>query len=619
MEELYCGICKSVPKFPMILQCCLKTICKEHRCSQCPFCNSDVSGSPMQANNILSHYYNSNISLKCDRCEEKNSNISCHNCKASLCIDCSSLMHTKGVFSKHVLSNCSQLMNNVDNLEICLVHKLPLKYFCAKDWQALCRRCKENHNTHTPLPIETIVADYITEISNKQEGLLKFIKDTRKDLFKCKDNIQGLKQNYENCRDNILNGFKSLKQFIQWKEEELTGEIDCLYKRKKLEIEYFVDSLTKNEKKLEQCLDFIDIAKKLPPNTILSQIKYINHIIDLGLDIENIPITLTKPDFLSKIDLSGCQCAIENLSLIDDTFSINNSISNINSTPSGVSSFTKSPQVRLKTVSEKSITPVKSRSNSRESNLIDQSIETNPLEIRTFKKKFQSSTAIQVSWNHPVKPVPGLVYCLEYGVGTKLNNVEQFRQVYKGTAHTCIITDLLPKTSYRFRVAPMLGDTKGDWGEIITITTYDYQKIDTSSFGAHASIITRAQEKYIQFDKPGIIFGCNTYTFGKYSWDIKILSNSLYSSEGNYIRVGVSGIKSKVVHGVDVECQSGRGSVKIKVIIDIESGTLTVLTSLNSQPENVYSFPEGPVVPAIQYKPSKSSTAPVRMSIDFDV
>ena len=46
---------------------------------------------------------------------------------------------------------------------------------------------------------------------------------------------------------------------------------------------------------------------------------------------------------------------------------------------------------------------------------------------------------------------------LQYGIGVKVGGVEQFRQIYKGKAHKCIITDLMPRTSYRFRVAPIVG------------------------------------------------------------------------------------------------------------------------------------------------------------------
>lgn len=100
-------------------------------------------------------------------------------------------------------------------------------------------------------------------------------------------------------------------------------------------------------------------------------------------------------------------------------------------------------------------------------NYIAQDTEENLLEPRFFIKKLASSNSIQVSWTHPVKAHPDLIYCLEYGVGIKISNVEQFRQVYRGPAHTCIITDLLPKTAYRFRVAPVLEGDFGPWGEVI--------------------------------------------------------------------------------------------------------------------------------------------------------
>jgi len=41
---------------------------------------------------------------------------------------------------------------------------------------------------------------------------------------------------------------------------------------------------------------------------------------------------------------------------------------------------------------------------------------------------------------------------LEYGIGVKIEGVEQFRLIYKGKAHKCIITDLMPRTTFRLRV-----------------------------------------------------------------------------------------------------------------------------------------------------------------------
>ncbi len=75
-----------------------------------------------------------------------------------------------------------------------------------------------------------------------------------------------------------------------------------------------------------------------------------------------------------------------------------------------------------------------------------------------------------MSWTHPKGVnIEGLKYILEYGVGIKVNNIEQFRQIYKGKAFKCIVTDLIPKTNYRFRVAPLIyKDSKeeiGEWSE----------------------------------------------------------------------------------------------------------------------------------------------------------
>ena len=61
-----------------------------------------------------------------------------------------------------------------------------------------------------------------------------------------------------------------------------------------------------------------------------------------------------------------------------------------------------------------------------------------------------------MGWNHPSKLESSLrkilSYELHYGIGVRVNGLEQFRKIYSGRAHKCIITDLIPKTNYRFRV-----------------------------------------------------------------------------------------------------------------------------------------------------------------------
>lgn len=516
-------------------------------------------------------------------------------------------------------------MNNVDGLEICTVHKLPLKFFCTKDWTGLCRRCKDSHNTHSPVAIEEVFNSKINEILLKTENFERLLTQTKALKAKCRDGLDELINAFDLSKNSILNKFRVLKQVVQWKEEELLREIEASYNRKKIELELLLDPVQKNEEKLSQVLEFSQIVKDLNPNAVLSQIKFVEHVLAQASDIDLPQVSVPKPNFPIKFDLQPLISQVESLSLSDDALALNNLITNYNSTPSSAKSsnpmklITKSPSLRSKNPVEKPVTPIKSRSNSRESNYPLQNLDENPLETRYFLKKLQSSTAIQVSWTHPSKPVQGLNYCLEYGVGTKLNNVEQFRQVYKGTAHTCIITDLLPKTSYRFRVAAVLAEGKGEWSEVITVTTFDMQKIDQNSFAAHANVVCRAQEKYIQFDKPGVILACNAYSFGKYVWEIKVFNNALYPAEGNSLRVGVCGCKSKVVHGLDIDYQSSRGPVKLKLMLDMENKTIYISNSLTNQTESIYSLPEGPLTPAIQYKPSKSSTAPIRISADFEL
>ena len=99
-------------------------------------------------------------------------------------------------------------------------------------------------------------------------------------------------------------------------------------------------------------------------------------------------------------------------------------------------------------------------------------INRDPLHSRLFTSITQTSTSIQVAWSHPqnfqkllhsknddgsfVIQKQHIQYVLEYGIGVKVDEQEQFRQIYKGKAHKCIITDLMPRTIFRLRVAATL-------------------------------------------------------------------------------------------------------------------------------------------------------------------
>lgn len=125
-------------------------------------------------------------------------------------------------------------------------------------------------------------------------------------------------------------------------------------------------------------------------------------------------------------------------------------------------------------------------------------IQENPLRKRVFLHIAQTSSSVQVAWSHSSKTKSDkrIHYVLEYGVGIKMNGEEQFRMIYNGRAHKCIITDLMPRTSYRFKVIPCKLDENnkevlGECSDIKQINTYDNQDIHPNSLGHHANIIMK--------------------------------------------------------------------------------------------------------------------------------
>jgi len=137
----------------------------------------------------------------------------------------------------------------------------------------------------------------------------------------------------------------------------------------------------------------------------------------------------------------------------------------------------------------------------------------------------------------------------------KVQGLEQFRQVYQGKAHSCIITDLNPRTNYRIRVAagiPSVDNPRelaevGEWSEIISVTTLDNQRIsewtideesvspfympDSASFTENSFISSytnlnlpsnspsKSNDNY-QFHKPAFVYGHHEWTFGKHFFQI---------------------------------------------------------------------------------------------------
>ena len=182
-----------------------------------------------------------------------------------------------------------------------------------------------------------------------------------------------------------------------------------------------------------------------------------------------------------------------------------------------------------------------------------------------------------------------------------------------------MITDLLPKTTYRFRVCPVdENNMQGQWSEILSVQTSDAQSIDENSLKNTASIVKRGDEKWIQCERAGVIQASYPYTFGKHNWEVKVLCNSFYSNEEStgWIKIGVSSYKNKQIVGF-VHNYFTCKSIKINVYLDMDAQTLRFKTSENQEIEEII-IGEGPQMPSFQYRPSKNSRNNVKIMVKFD-
>lgn len=256
-----------------------------------------------------------------------------------------------------------------------------------------------------------------------------------------------------------------------------------------------------------------------------------------------------------------------------------------------------------------------------------------------------------MAWTHVFEQT-NILYQLDYGIGAKVQGVEQFRMVFKGYGHTCMIYDLMPKyslislqnlifhrTTYRFRVRPVLSktnsggpsspskdreETYGEWSNIINITTRDCQKLDPATFGGHAKMITKAGKNYIEFDKPGMVTTQDPYVYGKTTWEIELKQHSAHQmtdDSNSFIKVGVTNKSGKTyqIFGSLVNYGLLEDSTTIKVILDLDSRSLTVYSSTNPYGETTSNLPEGPLYPAFQNKTNKNSNFSLCLFIKFDL
>jgi hypothetical protein len=124
----------------------------------------------------------------------------------------------------------------------------------------------------------------------------------------------------------------------------------------------------------------------------------------------------------------------------------------------------------------------------------------------------------------------------------------------------------------------------------------------------------------VQFDKPGIVLAQYPYSFGKYTWEVKVLSSSLFMSSDSQsvLKIGVAPVKSRHVWGYCLPYTSFRGCVKIKVVLDCEQRTLVCYSPNIPSGEATVTLPEGPLYPAFHNKPASNSTTSVKFMVSFD-
>jgi len=212
-------------------------------------------------------------------------------------------------------------------------------------------------------------------------------------------------------------------------------------------------------------------------------------------------------------------------------------------------------------------------------------VEKNPLMKRKFLKVFQTANSIFVSWAHSIEETK-IVYQLDYGIGAKVQNHEQFRTAFKGNASFFVITGLAPRTKYRVRVCPIYpkeeeltkrtsnspnpsshsnsvsprgravnnNEVCGQWSDIVTVLTKDIQTIDPHPFGvpcATVSTIGNGKETIVDFEKAGRVVAKNEYEFGKTSWEIKIKRQSAHQApvdSYSFIKIGVTNKAGKTAN-----------------------------------------------------------------------
>jgi B-box zinc finger len=601
MDEIECAVCSHPQTTPCILPCCHNSVCNSHISEFCPVCNIPINPEEVIENWLLISLIKNPESFPCERCENGSSYYYCQECRIILCQSCYSEVH-KGKYSLHnysALSTCSY------EEKVCKTHNLSIEYFCIEEWKGLCLGCFDMHEDHPVLNIHEAATQTLYEVKSKRIQLKKIQEQVKYEIEELEITKNEIQRKYNDMVEITKDTFSQLKRLLEFKESETLSCIDSVKEKKICDIDMIKVTLSKKCKRLANVMSMIDISNELPDSVMMESMKYLTSLIQGSIDsyestLSTFNTTFPYPDF--KILFQSFDKFSYNETEIQSSRSNNMTPMRYhkksNATSSYSSRYSSPMHFRLSTPTMPFALP------------------EDTLDQRKFVSKQQTSHSIKLSWNHCTSPV---TYILEYGIGSKTSGVEQFRQVYHGPSYNCLITDLLPKTTYRFRVCPIdENDIKGDWSDIISVTTLDLQSLDESTFKNTGIVVKRGDEKWIQFERAGMIQAAYPFPFGKHTWEVKVLYNSFYSNEDSsgWLKIGVSSSKNKQIIGF-VHNYSASKAAKINVFLDVDNSVIKFKSSENQEPE-IFNLTEGPQIPSFQYKPSKNSRNNVKILVKFD-
>jgi len=496
-----------------------------------------------------------------------------------------------GAYAKHPVCSLA---------EKCPKHQLPLELFCSEDWEGICEECANEHQEHPLIELEEAMAEVVFELKEQIKRVRGELAVGERQLREIVNQEEQLQREAEESMVQVRQVFQQVRDLIFQKEQESLDTVRNLREKRMYLVKIQKDQCQAGISNMKSLVELTNKAMELPAHALLKNINFLSNKLE-KVQFNVFSNSIEREFYVPSVNeilrdlIPGERGSFfsERPSMIETPMSSN--------TPRALNTPRDSTASRNSTTPRNSNTPRSEQSS-----------------VPKFTSKQKSHNSIKLSWT-----ATGInsSYVLEYGVGAKIQGVEQFREVYRGKALHCIITDLLPKTAYRFRVREMDEEsgTLGNWSEVASVVTYEEQNIDEKTCLNKANVIKRAKEKWIHFEKAGIVLGKNPWSFGKSAWEVKIVCTSLFTTEeiSGGLKVGISCPRSKQIIGTVYNYARLRGSVRILVSLDMEQKTLKCKRDDTETPE-VFSLNENSVYPALQHKHPRNVKIHVKVLVKFD-